>query len=101
MNSEKMEHLKSGIFDRFREELGTLREHAEHFASQQVESMIERGDAIELSDDEIDMVKAYRRFDARSAPGSMFQWRTSPKESIVIPDEPSLLVHPREVVEYE
>ena len=80
-----------------RMQVHALKEHAEHAAFQAVNKLVEDGRAVELSDDEMDMIKAYRRFVARSRPGKRFKWTTPTEPSLVIPEAPSLIIDPREV----
>lgn len=97
MESEKFDRLITSA-GRDLSALGPLIEKAEHFIAEQMEAMKERGEAVELSDDELRLVKAYQSFKARSPGGSVFSWQTPPSENeIVLPPIPSLLVDPREV----
>lgn len=97
MQSEKFDDLRESISEDMKAHLGTLREHAEHFAAQQVERMLTEGSALELSEDEERMLRAYRSFCSRSAPCSIFSWRSPDNQQLVLPSAPSLLVDPREV----
>ena len=76
MNSDKFPELErratSSLADRF----GAMKEHAEHVIAEKVEQMKAEGQAHELTDDEEAMLLSYKRFYARSKPGSVFQWRT-------------------------
>jgi hypothetical protein len=54
-------------------------------------------DSNRLTDDEDEMIKAYRRFKCRSMPGNVFKWKSPDNDEIVYPSEPTLLVHPQEV----
>ena len=59
---------------------------------------IARGNPIELSEDEIRMVQAYRRFVATHAPGDAFGWQSPIDDhSIILATAPQLLADPREV----
>jgi len=49
-----------------------------------------------LTDDEEQLLAAYRRFKARSMPGKVFRWKTPIDKEIVYPQEPSLIIHPNE-----
>lgn len=96
MHSEKINELRSELCELL-EDRGTMGEVAEHFAAQQVEKMVEDGDAIELSEDEIRMLKEYRRYRETNASG-VFSWQFSDEQpTFVVPDEPSLLIDPRNV----
>lgn len=98
MNSEKMESLKTGIRGELEKQVGTLKEHAEHFAAQQVEKMVEQEEAYELSDDEERMLKSYRQFVRSSRPGSVFSWKSLRCDNkILLPTEVSLIEDPSNV----
>lgn len=77
------------------EALHMLREKAEHVIAEQVEAMKERGEAVELGEDELRLLKAYRAFKCRSRPGSRFSWTTPDEAGIVIPESPCLIIDPR------
>lgn len=99
MQNDKFPELIAAAGGNMADRLGAMREHAEHFIAKQVEAMKESGQAVELGDDELRLLKAYRAFKARSAPGTVFAWTTPNDGGIVLPpDLPSLLVDPREAV---
>jgi hypothetical protein len=78
--------------------LSKLQEHAEHFACDAMERMVEQGDAIELTDDEGRLLKSYRQFVTRSKPGAVFSWRSlDDSAKIVTPEDPSFIVDPCDV----
>jgi len=97
MTPEKLGCLESGIADRLKEQLGTLQEHAEHFAHRQVEKMIEEEQAIQLTEDEERLLKSYRAFVSRSIPGAVFSWKSPEEAKLVIPETRALLRDPREM----
>jgi len=98
MNSEKFPELESRSSTALADRFSAMKEHAEHFIHQKVQEMKDEGKAHELTDDEEAMLLSYKRFYAKSKPGSVFQWRTPRvQQGIVLPPEPSLLVHPQEV----
>lgn len=76
MNSDKFPELErrstSSLVDKF----SAMKEHAEHVIAEKVQQMKDEGQAHELTDDEEAMLLSYKRFYARSKPGSVFQWRT-------------------------
>ena len=96
MESEKVDKLKSRVMDDMREKLMSLREHAEHFAHQQVEKMVATEEVLELSEDEERLLRAYRAFTARNASG-VFSW-TMPEDKRIVTEPPnvSLIRDPRE-----
>ena len=97
MNVDKfpalVDRASSSLVDKF----AAMKEHAEHVIAERVEQMKANGEAHELSDDEEAMLLAYKRFNAKSKPGSVFQWRTSKKAGIVLPPPAALIRHPQEV----
>lgn len=96
---EKFAEMTEAVGERLADQFNVLREKAEHFIAEEIESMKDRGDAIELTTDELAMIKAYRAFLDRSPVGSVFSWRQSfiDRPGIVVPQEPSLIIDPREV----
>jgi hypothetical protein len=97
MQAESFRDLTAGVGDSLIRKYAAMKEHAEHIATEQVTAMKESGEAVELSDDELDMLKAYKRFVARSKPGAVFQWRSPETAGFIVPPSPSFLVDPREV----
>lgn len=98
MNIEKFDEVRSKVADELREKLGTLKEHAEHFAHQQLDEMVEKEDAYALTEDEERMLKAYRRFLARANPNQkVFKWKIPKEQGIVVPPEPSLIQDPSDL----
>lgn len=52
----------------------------------------------ELSEDEKRLLRAYANFRMRSPPGAVFSWKTPEgSDVLLIPENPCLLVDPREV----
>lgn len=98
MNNSRFEEAALKIADSMKERFGTHREHAEHFAKQSLDNMVEREEAYKLSDDEERLLRAYRAFVVRSSPDSIFSWK-SPKgrKGIVTPPEVSIIRDPQEV----
>jgi hypothetical protein len=97
MNPEAMESLRGEIEGKLRDQLDTLREHAEHFAVEAVDEMIDKGTAIELTEDEERMLQAYRVFRQRNSEG-VFSWQMPVDKSLITElPEPALLRDPREV----
>lgn len=98
MNSDKFPELErrstSSLVDKF----AAMKKHAEHVIAEKVQEMKANGEAHELTDDEEAMLLSYKRFYARSKPGSVFQWQTPRvQQGIVVPPEGSLIHHPQEV----
>ena len=98
MQAEKFDDLVENAGESLASRFGLLREKAEHMIAEQVEVMKEQGKAYELSDDEIRLLKAYRRFVARAAAGQVFSWYVPHEVGIVLPPDVSIIVDPREVV---
>lgn len=96
MHSDESKLIQSDIAKSL-EGLGSLREHAEHFAHQAIAKKLDTGEVLELTEDEIRMIKAYRQFAARNQPGKRFKWLTSNEQDIVIPPDPAFLQDPRDV----
>lgn len=96
MHSDESKLIQSDIAKSL-EGLGGLREHAEHFANQAIAKKIDTGEVLELTEDEIRMIKAYRQFVARNQPRKRFKWLTSNEQGIVIPPDPAFLQDPRDV----
>ncbi len=98
MNSDKFPELERRSTTDLAEKFSAMKEHAEHVIAEKVKQMKDEGLAHELTDDEEAMLLSYKRFYAKSKPGSVFQWRTPRVQAgIVLPPEPSLLRHPQEV----
>ena len=98
MNSEKFPELESRASTSLVDKFSAMKEHAEHVIAEKVQQMKDEGKAHELTDDEESMLLSYKRFYAKSKPGSIFQWRTPRiQQGIVVPPEGSLLTHPQEV----
>lgn len=98
MNVEKFPQLVDRASSTLAEKFAAMKEHAEHVVAQKVDEMKANGEAHELTDDEEAMLLAYKRFYAKSKPGSVFQWRTPPvQKSIVLPPPAALIQHPQEV----
>lgn len=99
---EKFAEMAEAAGGRFAEELNVLREKAEHFIAEEMQVMKERGDAVDLTPDELAMIKAYRNFVAKTPAGTAFpafSWRPSflDQPGIVFLQEPTLIVDPRDV----
>lgn len=92
---QKLNEIRTAVGDEIRQQLSVMQEHAEHFAHKAVDDMVERGDAFELSDDEIRMLESYRQFCNRNASG-VFKWQKPADEGIVIPKKHSFISDPRD-----
>lgn len=74
VNTEKFQELESESSENLATKFKAMQEHAEHIIREKTQQMISDGRAFELSEDEERMLKAYRGFKNRSAPGSVFSW---------------------------
>jgi hypothetical protein len=105
MNTEQESQLREETLKRLTSRLDNkmrvLKEHAEHAVESELEIRKNQGEYFVLSEDEIDMLKAYRAFRTKKKPGSVFSWRTLPanKAEIIVPTEPVLVQHPQDVSE--
>lgn len=64
---------------------------------QEIEAMKAEGKALTLSDEEIEMLHAFRRFKIRMRKnGEMFTWQTRMPEGVQIVEETAEIVHPSE-----
>jgi hypothetical protein len=86
---DKCNKLRDAMVLQVQESDVTLQEHAEHIVNQELIARADSGEILELSDDEIDLLKAYRQFVATHNPGSTFGWCTPPipKDTVVLPDQ--------------
>jgi len=98
MESEKFPELIQAAGGSLAEKMNLMREKAEHFIAEHVEVMKEQGKAVELGEDELRLLTAYRAFKNRSPSGAVFSWKIPTPEGIVIPTEPCLIQDPRQVV---
>lgn len=71
-------------------------EAAELFADQAVSQMVDDGMAIELTDDEERLLKAYRQFRC-SNNGGVFKWRVESERQLIVPTTPVLIQDPRDM----
>jgi hypothetical protein len=98
MNSDKFPELERRSMTSLADKFGAMKQHAEHVIAEKVQQMKDEGLAHELTDDEEAMLLAYKRFYAKSKPGSVFQWRTPRvQQGIVTPPDVSLILNPQEV----
>ena|ERR1700733_5020754 len=64
----------------------------------EIEAMKAEGKALELSDEEEQMLKSFRRFKLRMRKnGEVFKWQTHVPEGVQIAKETGAIVHPQEV----
>ena len=62
-----------------------------------IDTMIESGDALTLSAEEEEMLRAFRRFKLRMRrDGETFKWQTRRPDGIQIVDQSAEIVHPQE-----
>ena len=99
MNQEGFEKLEKSSATTLVDRFAALREQAEQVVAERVEALKATGDAIELSDEEIRMIRAYRRFVSRTKPGGVFSWRSrdATENKIVTPGDVSIILDPQEV----
>lgn len=64
----------------------------------EIELMKAEGKALELTDEEAEMLHSFRRFKLRMRKAhDTFRWYTAKPEGVQIAEEGSLIVHPQEV----
>jgi uncharacterized protein YecA (UPF0149 family) len=64
---------------------------------QEIEAMRAEGKALTLTDEEIDLLQAFRRFKVRMhKDGEIFTWQIRRPEGVQIVEETAQIVHPRE-----
>jgi hypothetical protein len=72
---------------------------ARHRVHQEIEAMRAEGKAITLSDEEIDLLSAFRRFKLRMRKdGEIFTWQTRRPEGVQIVEDTAEIVLPSEAV---
>ena len=65
--------------------------------AQEIEAMRAEGKALTLSDEEIEMLQAFRRFKLRmQKDGEVFTWQTRKPEGVQLVEETAQIVHPNE-----
>jgi hypothetical protein len=65
---------------------------------EQIEAMRSEGKALTLTDEELNMLKSFRRFKLRiRKDGEVFTWQTRKPDGIQIVEETAEIVHPNEV----
>lgn len=65
---------------------------------QEIESMKAEGKAFELSSEEEEMLRSFRRFKLRMRKdGEVFTWQTRKPEGVQIVEETANIIHPNEV----
>lgn len=98
MNTEKFAELESKASESLVSRMQALREQADQVIHEQVETMKASGAALELSDDEERMLRAYKAFVRRTKPGAVFSWKTPVvPAAIVTPDDVSIILDPQDV----
>lgn len=64
---------------------------------QEIEAMRAEGKALTLTDEEIEMLRAFRRFKLRMRKdGEAFSWQTRRPEGVQIVEETAQIIHPSE-----
>jgi hypothetical protein len=101
MESQKFEQLENNLSAELERRATSLERklEAQKLAALEVERMKAAGEAHEITDEEIRMIRSLRRFKATCKPGDVFKWQTRPVEGIVITPEnaPAMIVDPQEV----
>lgn len=68
--------------------------------AKEIEAMKAEGKALELSEEEEQMLKSFRRFKLRMRKnGEVFKWQTRLPEGVQIAEETGIVIHPQEVSE--
>jgi hypothetical protein len=100
MEGTKFEQLESNLSAEIERRATTLERklEAQILAAREVERMKAEGEAHEISDEEVRMIRALRRFKARCKPGGVFKWQTRPIEGVTIHEDTSLIQDPQEVI---
>ena len=64
----------------------------------EIEAMKAEGKALELSDEEEQMLRSFRRFKLRMRKnGEVFKWQTRLPEGVALAEQTGSIVHPQEV----
>jgi hypothetical protein len=63
----------------------------------EIEAMKKAGEAHEISEEEIRMVRSFRRFKVTCKAGDIFKWQTRPIDGVSIHVDTSLVKDPQEV----
>ncbi len=83
--------IPAGITDAMKKLEARARVH------QEIEAMRAEGKALTLTDEEIDLLGAFRRFKLRMRKdGETFTWQTRKPQGVQIVEETALIVHPNE-----
>jgi uncharacterized protein YecA (UPF0149 family) len=70
-----------------------------HRIHQEIEAMRAEGKALTLTDEEIDLLQAFRRFKLRMRKdGEIFNWQSRKPEGVQIVQETAEIVHPQEAL---
>lgn len=98
MNQDKFKELIGNVAAELAGKNKLLFEKSEFLIAKELETMKGQGKILELSEDEIDMIKSYRAFIMRSKPESIFSWKSPNNSELVFPtEEPILIRNPREM----
>jgi len=98
MQERKFEELEDRAVDHSLKDLTQQLESRERVIKE-IEAMKAEGKALELSDEEIDMLKSFRRFKLRMRKnGEVFKWQTRLPDKVQIAEETGAIVHPQEVL---
>jgi hypothetical protein len=99
MNSEKVSELHVSSAAALEQRQSTLERklEAQGIIRGEIEAMKEAGSAIELSDEEIRMIRELRRFKESCKPGAVFSWQTRPANvgAVLIAEDTTLIEDPR------
>lgn len=99
MNSEKFHELENRAS--LSEEMDHIKKlEARSHVQREIEAMKSEGAAFELSDEEVKMLRAFRRFKLRMRrDGETFTWQTRRPDGVQIVEETAEIVHPSEIAE--
>lgn len=70
---------------------------ARQMIHREIEEMKKTGEAHSLSDEEVRLLTAFRRFKAQCKAGNVFKWQTRPAEGVTLHTDTSLISDPQEV----
>jgi hypothetical protein len=93
-------HDDRGSRLRYSEEVDAFKQlEARSRVAKVIESMKAEGKALELSNDEEQMLHSFRRFKLRMRKdGEVFKWQSRRPEGVTIAEESGLITHPQEVL---
>jgi hypothetical protein len=97
MQKEKFKELENrASFSEKADAVGQLEARAR--VAHEIELMKTEGKALELSDEEEQVLRSFRRFKLRMRKdGEVFTWQTRKPEGVTLAQETGFIVHPQEV----